>query len=46
MTDTIWRYFKHPGTGQVERTHRDHEGHIAILLQHGWEEIEEPNDES
>ncbi len=46
MTDTIWRYFRQPGTGFVQRIHHDHKGHIEVLLKHGWEEIEEPNDDS
>ena len=46
MTETIWRYFRHPDTGQVQRIHQEHTGHIVILLKHGWEEIEEPDDDS
>ncbi len=46
MTDTNWRYFKHPVTGLVQRIHHDHTGHIVILLKHGWEEIEEPDGNS
>ena len=43
MTDRIWLYFKHPGTGAIQRIHYSHRGHINVLLKHGWEEIEEPN---
>ena len=44
MAETMWRYFRHPGTGQVQRIHHEHKGHIEVLLKHGWVEIEEPAD--
>jgi hypothetical protein len=44
MTDTEWRWFKHPVTLSVQRVRVDDEAYIKLLLRWTWEEIDEPDD--